>query len=120
MKEKSYRTGELACMELLPHIGFTNVQDVSKSVSYQVADVDIIADKDGSQAKIEVKTDKLISSTGNMFIEIIQDRFSRTYYTGWFYKTTADYLCYIDYHGTDSTGMIFYFIDFSVLRSYVN
>lgn len=50
----------------------------------------------GNVAKFDVKFDSRMGQTGNMFIEIYQDRDKK----GWYYNSKANRYCYIDeYNG---------------------
>ncbi|HCT64451.1 MAG TPA: hypothetical protein DIC60_04150 [Lachnospiraceae bacterium] len=48
----------------------------------------------GKLSKWDAKTDSLIHSTGNMFIEMYSDLHNKEH--GWYFKSKADCICYID------------------------
>lgn len=84
--------------------------DVSGDAYYQSKDIDFLS-SDGTS--IEVKYDRVISRTGNLFLETNTDAgCSNT--PGWFIYSEATYLFYID--GVNSKA---YEINLSELRKFV-
>lgn len=71
------------------------VIDVSQDKAYQKIDVDFLVRKDGQETTLEVKKDKNLFRTGNLFFEV--GFMKGNYYTaGWLSKCQAQYLCYYD------------------------
>lgn len=92
--------GEAMVKKWLIENGF-NVEDVSNQPEYWEQDIDLIVDGKA----VEIKTDKKINKTKNMFLET--DIFYKADYTskkgnkhepGWFNYTKAEYLIYVDYN----------------------
>ena len=71
------------------------VTDVSQDRAYQKKDVDFILQKNGLTATLEVKKDKKLFTTGNIFIECGFQR-GDYYSRGWIQYCEADYICYYD------------------------
>lgn len=105
--------GELLIQKLLKQRGFL-VTDVSKNPQYWEKDIDLIATnpKTGAAAAIEVKTDSVISRTGNFFIEIENPRSKGR--KGWYYFCQADLIYYLD-----QINSILYIFKFSDLKQYI-
>ena len=90
------------------------VKDVSGNPNYWEKDIDLIATNTSTNitTTIEVKWDKRISATGNMFIELENPRSKGG--IGWFNFCEADLLAY-----GDSINRIFYFIRLADLRQFI-
>lgn len=70
--------------------------DVRDNPYYQTMDIDyLMVDKDGNKSTLEVKADKNMGDTGNLFIEMYSDR-DVVRKPGWFETTQAEYLCFYD------------------------
>ena len=100
--------GEELAYECLVNQGYT-VEDVTQNPAYYRLDIDLIATRDGEQHTIEVKWDRRMSQTGNMFIETTSSIEEGK--EGWFMFCKADLL----YYG-DSVNRIFYIIRMDDLR----
>lgn len=72
--------------------------DLSQDKNWQAVDVDFrFLFKDGKQeALFEVKADSKLGITNNLFFEVGFDR-QTGYYSGWFAKTAAHLICFVDY-----------------------
>lgn len=70
------------------------VHNVSCEYEYQKKDIDIVAIKGDIKAEIEIKYDREMHKTGNLFIEIYQDL--ATERKGWYYYSEAEFLFYIN------------------------
>ena len=105
--------GEYQVKWLLREHGYT-VQDVSGDPAYWEQDIDLIATDIFSRetVSIEVKWDKTLAATGNLFIELENPRSKCG--MGWFEFCLADYLAY-----GDATNGIFYFMKLSDLKNYI-
>lgn len=105
--------GEYQVKWLLREHGYI-VKDVSEDPAYWEQDIDLIATSVFTQetVTIEVKWDKHLSQTGNLFIELENPR-SRSG-IGWFEFCLADYLAY-----GDAVNGIFYFMKLSDLKNYI-
>ena len=69
--------------------------DVSQNKDYQKVDIDFIVAKDGNRTTLEVKKDKSLFTTRNIFIEC--GFMKGNYYSaGWLKYCQADYICYYD------------------------
>ena len=88
------KEGELQAQEFYAMKGCT-IKDVSDDEEYQKQDIDFIASHRNRSAAIEVKNDRVISRTGNLFLEINTDK-GDTNARGWFKYSNADILFYID------------------------
>lgn len=77
--------------------------DVSQVKEYQKRDIDFIVSKDGKTTTLEVKKDKSLFRTGNIFIECGSYR-GNYYSAGWIKYCDADYICYYD--TTAAKGLI--------------
>lgn len=89
------------------------VEDVSDNPDYQKVDTDfIVTNKKGESKLVEVKWDKRIAETGNMFCETI----SHCYYAnkGWLHFSDADEVWY-----GCATTRTFYVVKLDDLREYV-
>ena len=71
------------------------VVDVSQIKDYQKHDIDFILFKEGKSTTLEVKKDKSLFRTGNIFIECGFQR-GNFYSAGWVKYCEADYICYYD------------------------
>ena len=103
--------GEELAYEYLIKQGYT-VEDVSQNPAYYGVDIDLIATKDDEEHTIEVKWDRRMSQTGNMFIETTSSIEEGK--EGWFMFCRAELL----YYG-DSVNRIFYIIRMDDLREYL-
>ena len=111
---KKYNPGEKEFMWGVREHGYI-VDDVTDDPGYWSRDIDfLITPVFGEDAvtAIEVKWDKRIAATGNLFIELENPR-SRSGH-GWFEFCEADYLAY-----GDARNRIFYFIKLTDLRDYI-
>lgn len=73
------------------------LEDLSDVKEWQEKDVDFnFKFKDGKEALFEVKADSKLGNTGNLFFEVGFDRVTG-YYAGWFSKTAAALICFVDY-----------------------
>ena len=108
--EYSYKpkAGELEAMEVLGRAGY-EVELVSGDCEYWYKDIDIIAQKDTTVETIEVKWDRRISKTSNLFIEHTSDY--EQHKAGWYKFCEADYLLYGDW-----INGIFYKIPFDEVK----
>lgn len=70
----------------------------SEDKSWQAIDIDFELYKGDKKTTLEVKADSKISVNGNFFFEEGFDR-ATGYYSGWFEKCQAAYICFIDYVG---------------------
>jgi len=87
------KVGEDFVIKILTQCGYT-IEDVSQNSDYFSKDIDLIANKDDTTFTIEVKADSLISTTGNIAIEIMTNVAWNK--KGWFYYTEADYIYFVD------------------------
>ena len=71
------------------------VIDVSQDKEYQKVDIDFILKKYPQETTLEVKKDKSLYRTGNIFIECGFQR-GNFYSAGWAKYCEADYICYYD------------------------
>lgn len=106
------KKGEILAANLYENAGCT-IEDVSDDVEYQKQDIDFIVHYNERSAKVEVKYDRVISRTGNLFLEINTDK-GVTDTLGWFKYSNADILFYID-----SKNAIGIEIKMKELREYV-
>lgn len=83
------RRGEVAVKKLLEDRGWL-VYDVSADLEYQLRDIDLVAEKEDSIRTIEVKTDNLFNTTGNICFELISN--ISTGRKGWYHMCDADLL----------------------------
>lgn len=83
------RRGEVAVKKLLEDRGWL-VYDVSAELEYQLRDIDLVAEKEDSIRTIEVKTDNLFNTTGNICFELISN--ISTGRKGWYHICDADLL----------------------------
>lgn len=105
--------GEYELKWMLREYGY-KVRDVSMEPEYWHEDVDLIATNlfTEEETKIEVKWDKRLADTGNLFIETINPK--GEYGKGWFKICKADILAY-----GDAINKIFYFVNFKALQEYI-
>ena len=71
------------------------VVDVSQVKDYQRHDIDFILFKGDKSTTLEVKKDKSLFRTGNIFVECGSQR-GIYYSAGWVKYCEADYICYYD------------------------
>lgn len=83
------RRGEVAVKKLLEDRGWL-VYDVSADLEYQLRDIDLVAEKEDGIRTIEVKTDNLFNTTGNICFELISN--ISTGRKGWYHMCDADLL----------------------------
>jgi hypothetical protein len=107
------KEGEALAMEFYSNAGCA-IEDVSDDAAYQKQDIDFIAYRGNKKALIEVKYDRVISRTGNLFLEINTDK-GESNSPGWFKYSNADILFYID-----SKNAIGIEIKLEELRNYVD
>ena len=72
-----------------------DIQDVSDDSTYQRIDVDLLLNKDGKQATLEIKNDLRSEQTGNVFIEIYNRNNERRNGNGWYCYCEADYIAFV-------------------------
>lgn len=89
------------------------VIDVSDNPSYWSQDIDLLVNDDGNEFSVEVKWDKVISKSGNLYLEILTDIDKNK--AGWFQICNADFL----YYG-DSKNKLYYIFEMAQLRQFVN
>lgn len=106
--------GEQEVKDYLRANGYT-VADVSDLPEFWKIDVDLLAYKESleDEVKIEVKNDKVISRTGNLFIELFTDVAKGR--AGWFKITQADYIYY-----RDRENQTVYILPFEQLNQFVS
>lgn len=92
------------------------INDVTADAEYQAQEIDaVITLPDGSQRAIEIKGDRQIAGTGNLFVEHrIRLYNSGTWRNGWYHTSKADYLYYVDV-----VNMWLYIIPMDGLRAYI-
>ena len=71
------------------------VKDVSQDKDYQKRDIDFLLKKGNNFTTLEVKKDKSLYRTGNIFVECGFQR-GQNYSRGWLQYCEADYICYYD------------------------
>lgn len=71
------------------------IVDVSQVKEYQKIDIDFLISKGNQQTTLEVKKDKSLFRTGNIFIECGFQR-GDYYSPGWIKYCRADYICFYD------------------------
>lgn len=106
--------GEYELMWGLREHGYI-VDNVTNEPNYWSKDIDfLIVPVLGADivTSIEVKWDKRIAATGNLFIELENPRSIRG--NGWFKFCEADYIAY-----GDAVNRIFYFIKLADLRAHI-
>lgn len=114
---KNQTPGEHELIYALRENGYF-VDDVSGDPAYWMYDIDLLVNpvfpKIGEDVvtSIEVKWDRRLAQTGNLFIEIENPR-SRGG-RGWFEFCMADYLAY-----GDATNRTFYFFKMTDLKNYI-
>lgn len=106
-----HNPGEWQLKQHFRRLGAT-VTDVSDNPSYWKKDIDLLVEQDGKNFSVEVKWDRVISRTGNLFIEMLSDIDRNK--AGWFMFCEADYL----YYG-DAVNKKYYIFDFPKLKKYV-
>ena len=84
------------------------VTDVSKDKNYQKKGIDLVLD---DMITADVKGDTKISVTGNLFLELVSNRYKKT--DGWFVKSEMDILFYLDVN-----QLLLYEINFDELKDY--
>lgn len=104
--------GEQYAFNYLVENGYS-VQDVTNNPEYFYQDIDLIATDESGTHSIEVKWDKRISQTGNMFIETSSNVEEQQ--DGWFKFCKADLIFY-----GDSKNMIFYVFSLNDLKEYID
>lgn len=111
------KKGETAAAAALAERGWRTT-DLSDSPQYQKQDIDFRAEKNNITLTVEVKTDSVISRTGNMFIETRQnekDGYPAKAGLGWYHYCKADIIFYID-----STNKRMYCFYLNSLRKYID
>lgn len=71
------------------------LKDVSQDKDYQKKDIDFLVYKDGEMTTLEVKKDKSLYRTGNIFLECGAYR-GDNYSAGWLFYCEADYIAIYD------------------------
>lgn len=71
------------------------IQDVSDDSAYQRIDIDLLLNKDGKQASLEIKNDLRSEQTGNVFIETYNRNNERRNGNGWYCYCEADYIAFV-------------------------
>lgn len=91
-----------------------SVKDVSNDPEYWDKDIDLIATNlfTNTVTSLEVKWDRRLTATGNLFIETKNPRSKGG--KGWYMFCEADMLAY-----GDAVNSIFYFIRLADLRNYI-
>lgn len=87
------RKGEAVAASFLSSIGY-QVENVSNNPDYFKADIDLIATKGEEVMKVEVKSDYRISETGNVCVEIWNDKNRNS--KGWLFYTQATHIFFVD------------------------
>ena len=88
------KKGETLVSSFLISIGY-QVEDVSHDPEFQKRDIDLIAGKEvGERMTIEVKSDSMVSRTGNICIETIGNIGKNK--KGWLYYCQASHLFIVD------------------------
>lgn len=88
------KKGETLVSSFLISIGY-QVEDVSHDPEFQKRDIDLIAGKEvGERMTIEVKSDSMMSRTGNICIETIGNIGKNK--KGWLYYCQASHLFIVD------------------------
>lgn len=113
LEQESKTPGELEYRRTLRSYGYL-VEDVSKNPDYWYKDIDCISTNPvtGNVATHEIKWDRMMSHTGNLYIETHNPR-SRAG-QGWFNFCEADLLAY-----GDANNKIFYVMRVPDLKRYV-
>ena len=89
------------------------VVDLRQRPEFQARDTDFaVFTPEKHWRTMEVKTDTIMHSTGNIMVELSMSRRTGVY-DGWFYKCKADILCYVD----DYSGDI-YFLPWPELHAF--
>ena len=89
------------------------VVDLRQIPEFQARDTDFaVFTPEKHWRTMEVKTDTIMHSTGNIMVELSMSRRTGVY-DGWFYKCKADILCYVD----DYSGDI-YFLPWPELHAF--
>lgn len=108
-----HNPGEWELKATLRNHGYS-VEDVSDNPNYWYKDIDLIVtnNETGQVSSIEVKWDRRIAATGNLYIEFANPRSKGG--KGWFEFCEADLLAY-----GDAVNKVFYIIKVSELKKFV-
>lgn len=106
--------GEYELKRCLRENGY-KVKDVSEEPGYWDKDIDLLVTNPNTNitTTIEVKWDRCIAATGNMFIETVNPRSKSG--NGWFKFCEADVLAY-----GDAINKSFYLMTVSALKDFIN
>lgn len=116
--------GEENAIYVLKKLGY-KIKDRRKDEAARLQDIDFTVDRkinnvgknvnivNSDYVDLEVKTDRKMHKTGNMFIET-NVLFENRKTTGWFYKTKAEVVMYYDLN-----NKFFYFVNVERLRNFV-
>ena len=107
------KVGEAAFTEYLRNNRYS-YEDVSGNPEYWHRDIDFTLEsqvEEGKEITVEVKSDSLISKTGNFFIEFENSHPNG----GWYNFCEADYIAYYDVN-----NKLFYIIDNEKLHDYID
>lgn len=132
------KIGEEKAIEILKRMGYT-VWDVRGKKEFQFKDIDFRVNRrinnigknvysvDSPFVELEIKTDRKISKTENIFLELStykryeksefeRDKSNKKYKeNGWYFKTKADVIMYYDLNND-----FFYFLHMQKLREFYN
>jgi|TARA_Y100000034_G_scaffold64432_2_gene77958 hypothetical protein len=93
--KKEYRLGELLCVAYLRSLG-KEIKDISGN-----HEGDIVEIREEGARLYEVKTDMIMSTSGNIFVELIEILTAEGIKKkGWFGKTYS-YVLYLDWHNKE-------------------
>lgn len=93
------------------------VIDVSDNRLFFEPDIDLLVKHSGIEepaTPIEVKYDRLINKTGNLFVEYRHDSLSQGKQAGWFFKCRAKLLFYMD-----ARNNFFYVFKYKEFKDYI-
>lgn len=88
------RQGEVLVANAFRNMGY-EVTDVTKNESYQVKDIDLLIDDNGTERQMEVKADWGVARTGNVVLEIRKLKDGKA---GWYTFTESTHLAFVDMH----------------------
>lgn len=103
---------EMILYDKLKSLG-VDVIDVSKDPKYQKYDIDMVLSINNKKLTMEIKADKRISKTRNIFVEDVMERKNGDK-DGWLHYCRCDILCYVDDYND-----IAYLVNWVKLRKFV-